>query len=121
MQVNGIAGSYLKTRIALIAWGAGGFTFTVYGFSHDPGKCGLAYTAYTAEQQSMCHAIMFKGVLQSADNSLLPDNIGKNLWTPFSGKYEIGHSLKGSAKLSVSYMVGENIPYHLQQSVALKK
>ena len=35
--------------------------------------------------------VLGQGILQSSDNGALPYNLGKTLWSGFSGKDKIGH------------------------------
>jgi hypothetical protein len=59
---------------------------------HDSGERGFAGSANAAENQRMGNAILGKCVLQSTNDRLLADDLGKSLGTGFSGKDEVGHS-----------------------------
>jgi hypothetical protein len=83
----------LLTGFTLIAGVDSGAGLAIQGFRQDPGRGGLSDSSGPSEQKGVCHSLLGNRVLQRLGNVTLPDDILKDLGSPFSGKDEIRHDL----------------------------
>jgi hypothetical protein len=85
MDINGITARDLHAMFTLVARNFCRPLLAIEGLGYQSGKGCFAHSPNTAENYGMGNTISVKGILKRPDNRLLPDNLLKCLWPPFSG------------------------------------
>jgi hypothetical protein len=85
MYINGIAARDLHAVLTLVTGNFCRSLLAIEGLGYQSGKGCLTHSPNTAENYGMGNAISTNGILKRPDNSLLPDNFLKCLWSPLSG------------------------------------
>ena len=67
--------------------------FTIQAFRQDPGNGCFAYTAGSGEKECVVDSVLVQPIDQGLGNMLLPHQLFKGFWAPFSRQYLVAHQL----------------------------